>query len=396
MTGPGGKQAVVLSSGGADGAYAVGVMKALFSGQSPATGHLPLNPEVFTGSSIGAFNAAFIVSHPETDCATTAARLEQVWLEELAENPPENKNGAYRYRGDPSNLFDLQNMTSDPLHYWPHLFGDGAFLSYDLFKRVANFANTGMSIDRRLFKMVNFSSVVSAEPLMHVIKRSIHLENIRRSNTALRIAATNWDTGDLEIFSNGDLTEQLGPRIILASASLPGFLSPVEINRAPYVDAAVLGYAKLGPAIDAGADTLHLIYLDPDADDIPPEEIESTIDTLYRIFTITWAARLKRSLKGLARINRILKRLEEAARKAGLSTDQGQTILDALIAPTGKDRPVVKVTAHRYFPRRDFGSLGIFNLERKRIEELLEQGFKDAVEHDCADRGCVFADGSGA
>ena len=40
-------QGLVLSSGGADSAYAVGVMKALFNGRSPATDYVPLNPGVF-------------------------------------------------------------------------------------------------------------------------------------------------------------------------------------------------------------------------------------------------------------------------------------------------------------------------------------------------------------
>lgn len=43
------KQALVLSSIGANGAYGVGVIKALFSGKSPATNFQPLDPEVFLG-----------------------------------------------------------------------------------------------------------------------------------------------------------------------------------------------------------------------------------------------------------------------------------------------------------------------------------------------------------
>ena len=59
------KEALILSSGGANGAYEVGVMRGLFSGESPATGYLPLDPDVFKGSSIGALNAAVMVSQLE-------------------------------------------------------------------------------------------------------------------------------------------------------------------------------------------------------------------------------------------------------------------------------------------------------------------------------------------
>ena len=56
------KNAVILSGGGANGAYEVGVLKALFRGESASTNHRPLKPEIFAGTSIGAFNAALIVS----------------------------------------------------------------------------------------------------------------------------------------------------------------------------------------------------------------------------------------------------------------------------------------------------------------------------------------------
>ena len=47
--------AVVLSGGGAYGAYEVGVMKALLGGEMKGAGYRPLDPEVFTGTSVGSF-----------------------------------------------------------------------------------------------------------------------------------------------------------------------------------------------------------------------------------------------------------------------------------------------------------------------------------------------------
>ena len=54
------KQALILSGGGANGAYEVGILKALFSGKCK---RIPaVEPELFFGTSIGSFNAAFLVS----------------------------------------------------------------------------------------------------------------------------------------------------------------------------------------------------------------------------------------------------------------------------------------------------------------------------------------------
>jgi hypothetical protein len=70
------RQAMVLSGGGANGAYEVGVLKALLTGQSPATEFQPLDPDIFTGTSVGAFNAALLVSLWETHGQASISNLE--------------------------------------------------------------------------------------------------------------------------------------------------------------------------------------------------------------------------------------------------------------------------------------------------------------------------------
>src|ERR1044072_6959913 len=102
------RQAVVRSWGGADGAYAVGVLKALCEGASPATGYVPLRPSVFVGSSIGAFNAAFVVGHAgaQADFVLAAGDLQKLWLDQLSDEPSRCGNGAYRFRANPLNFLD--------------------------------------------------------------------------------------------------------------------------------------------------------------------------------------------------------------------------------------------------------------------------------------------------
>jgi len=61
------KSALVLSGGGAYGAFAVGIMKVLFAGRSPATEYQPLDANIFAGTSVGAFNAAVMVGDTAHD-----------------------------------------------------------------------------------------------------------------------------------------------------------------------------------------------------------------------------------------------------------------------------------------------------------------------------------------
>src|SRR5712671_3172684 len=108
-------QAVILSGGGAYGAYEVGVMKALFTGECPSTNHDYLNPGIFVGTSVGAFNASFLVSDPGEDVCASIHLLEAAWLDQVAERPETRGNGVYRIRADPFSYFDLDCLAANPL-----------------------------------------------------------------------------------------------------------------------------------------------------------------------------------------------------------------------------------------------------------------------------------------
>src|SRR5262245_13515724 len=93
--------AVVLSGGGAYGAFAVGVMKVLFAGRSPATSYQPLVANIFTGTSVGAFNAAVITGSHGDSLLANAMLLENIWMERIVEQPGQCGNGVFRFIGDP-------------------------------------------------------------------------------------------------------------------------------------------------------------------------------------------------------------------------------------------------------------------------------------------------------
>ena len=88
------------------------------------------------------------------------------------------------------------------------------------------------------------------------------------------------------------MTDQLGPLVIMASTAIPGFFPPVEVGSQAFVDGGVLMNTPLQPAIDAGADILHVIYLDPEVENIPLGHLENTLETMYRMQIIGWAKAL--------------------------------------------------------------------------------------------------------
>ena len=57
-------------------------------------------------------------------------------------------------------------------------------------------------------------------------------------------------------------------------------------------------------------------------------------------------------------------------------------------------KPYHLLTVHLFHPRDDLsgGPLGILNLERNHVDELIERGFADALAHDCKAAGCLLPD----
>jgi len=49
-----------------------------------------------------------------------------------------------------------------------------------------------------------------------------------------------------------------------------------------------------------------------------------------------------------------------------------------------------QIAIHLYHPKQDCGgALGMLDFGRGRIVALAEQGYRDAVAHDCAAQGCL-------
>jgi predicted acylesterase/phospholipase RssA len=392
------KTAVVLSGGGANGAYEVGVLKALLAGRSPATRGAPLVPDLFVGTSIGSFNAAFLVGQWDVYGGAAAGNLEAVWLDRLAETSG-RPNGAYRFRGDPFELVDPYRYVPNPLAPLLQLAGDSAALGWDGLRRAVNFATQREAILRqRIAELFNFTSFVSTEPWAATIRESIRFAEIRSSSRRLRIAATNWTTGALRIFTNPEMTDRLGPLIIMASSAIPGIFPPVLVGAEPHVDGGVLMNTPLKPATDAGATVLHVVYLDPEVRSIPFGALDSTLAGIYRQQVISWAMTVNDDIGDAAVINRSIEIFRALEEGEDVGTEEVKVLakgLDKILTRLRHFRRYRPLTIHCYHPRDDLGSgaLGVLNLDRRRLEELIARGFSDAVLHDCAAAGCVLPTG---
>ncbi len=386
------RHAVVLSGGGADGAYEVGIVDSLVSGRAATCGGRPLVPEVWTGTSIGSLNAAFLVGHADGQPAKAAKQLEQLWLDRLGRVSLLDQSDGYRFRLDPTELVDAVVRGRQPLERLRDLAGDGFYVGRLLADRAVHFLTASKSLGERLLETANISAFVSRAPFRRLLEETIRFEAIRRSPKALRISATNWGNGQLRVFGNAEMTDSFGPLAIMASTAIPGFFPAVEAGAERYVDGGVLMNTPLKPAIAAGADVLHVVYLDPDVRDIPIGAFDSILDTMYRLSIITWAARLDVDIREVRHRNKILAhggRLRRALANGAVrrSLEAAGVSFEEQLASSAAWRPL---TVHRYHPRDDLGGpLGLLNVGVDRLRGLIARGAEDAARHDCASSGCV-------
>jgi NTE family protein len=376
----GARHGLVLSGGGARGAYEVGVLKALFAGVSPATGGRALRVEIFTGTSVGAYNAAFLAQEDNAGAATVA-RLEDLWRRRIAETPQSCGNGVYWLRADPLRWLD-PGCLRQPLTLLGAAGRDAVFWSGYALAYGAQLLSAPGPLRLRALETVNLAALFSPQPLDELLADTIDLDRLRASASTLAVVASDWINGKVKVFRKPDITERLGTDAILASAAIPGVFPPVEVDGAACVDGALLMNTPLKPAIRDGAEVLHVIYLDPQVSSLPFPPLPNTLDTLGRLYTILLAAQLNGDLRTAATVNEEMAVLGHG-RRAELPVARARR--------QAAGPPYRPLEIHRYRPQTGLGGIeGLLDFRLAHIDNLIARGYEDALHHDCRASACIL------
>ncbi len=228
--------ALVLTAGGARGAYQAGVMKRI--SELPAFAERSAPFSIITGASAGAINGAAIASQHDNFSAS-ARLLVKLWS---------NLQAADVYRTDTFSL--LQNTG----------------------RMALDFALGGLIGAGRV------RSLVDSSPLYGFLERNLPLQGIRKAVRdgglhALAITATGYHSGRAFTFVEGKpglplwnksrrvaLAAEISVQHVLASAAIPIVFPPVELptgqSTAYFGDGAMRLVTPLSPAIRLGAQRL--------------------------------------------------------------------------------------------------------------------------------------------
>ena len=216
--------AIILSGGGARGAYEVGVMSYVFEEVTRMLG-APPRIDVICGTSVGAINGCFITAHM-SDPVLGVRRLVQLWTElELT-----------RVLG-----FGVRQVIGLP-----------------------RLALGGVGDGSGLFDVRPMAELISKEISWRAVTRTLR----RRLLRALSVSTTEVSTGRTVVFvqTGPDVampahppartlfrSDHIGPQHALASAAIPLLFPPVRVDDELYLDGGLRQNTPIAPALRLGA-----------------------------------------------------------------------------------------------------------------------------------------------
>lgn len=154
-------------------------------------------------------------------------------------------------------------------------------------------SNWWASIARTMVPQAAWSTVgpMPTNPLQDLVEGFFDMASIARGPIQVHLAATRVDNGQLEIFSGKRLSHQA----LLASACIPQWYPPVEIDGTVFWDGGYAGNPALEPLLaESGPDDLICVLLQPGTRPPPPARAS---DIAERAAQLGFTAAFQRELR---------------------------------------------------------------------------------------------------
>ncbi len=339
---------LVLSGGGARGAYEAGILLYLRKRLQGELG-VPVNIDIITGTSVGAINAAFLAAtmdDPERQVQRLCALWHGLEIDRVI---------ALKVRDVARTLRLLLGGDAPPPQ--PGTYRYGGVLDTTGLERI----------------------VIGAIP-WRGIRRSLRGGHLH----ALAVSATHVGTGHTRVFIDtaGDMPREwsrdpyvdhcasrIGPRHVLASAAIPMLFPSVKIGGTFYTDGGLRQNTPMSPAIRLGADRILVISLrhvdtpTEEADAAPAREAAFP-KPLFLAGKALNALLLDHTEYDLARMERLNHVLDAGIRAFG---PEFQQVLNGELARL-RGAPIRRLEAVHIRPSADIGMIASRHLSSGKVK----------------------------
>jgi len=338
--------ALLLQGGGALGAYQAGVYQALAEAD--------LHPDWIAGISIGAINSALIAGNPREK---RVEKLREFW--EAVTTPP----------------FGIPDWR------WSYLEGEFAHSLINQARSLSALTGGAPGFFRPRVPppylqpngTLEAISYYDLAPLQATLERLVDFDLINAGATRFSVGAVNVRTGNFVYFDN--ITHQIGPEHVIASASLPPGFPATEIEGECYWDGGLVSNTPLQWVLDSrpGQDTLAFqVDLWSSRGEFPRNLLEAET----RQKEIRYSSRTRMATDQFKK----KQMLRRAAAKllAKMSSELLQTP-EAEILAAEADEKVYNLIQLVYRAKNYEGNAKDYEFSRRTMEEHWKAGYNDAV-----------------
>lgn len=255
---------LALQGGGAHGAFTWGVLDRLLEEED-------IDIAAMSGTSAGAMNAAVLLDgYAEGGRARAKAQLAEFWQEV-------SRLGAI-----------FNPAPSTPLQgYMPSGFGMDWLAGFN-----------PLDMLTRTFSPYELNPL-NINPLREVLDNVLEVKNLH-GGIKLFVAATNVETGQPRIFTDGDISID----VLLASACLPFVFQAVEIDGVPYWDGGYMGNPAIWPLIyKSKCDDVLLVQLNPI---VRPGTPKHAVDIINRLNEISFNSSLIAEMRAINFVKKLI------------------------------------------------------------------------------------------